>query len=101
MAFYDAPASTRKHHKRTVQLGGVDPDGNIPLPLMTKGERFIRYRGQRHGSKGSRFIRCRGQTWFQGRIFIICRGQRHGSRGSMSVMILVLHQSVAINAKGG
>jgi hypothetical protein len=27
--------------------------------------------------------------------------QRHGSRGSMSDMILVLHQSVAINAKGG
>jgi hypothetical protein len=29
------------------------------------------------------------------------RGQRHGSRGSMSDMISVLHQSVAINAKGG
>jgi hypothetical protein len=44
----------------------------IPFPLMTKGERFI-----------------------------ICRGQRHGFRGSMSDMISVLHQSVAINAKGG
>jgi hypothetical protein len=33
--------------------------------------------------------------------FIRCRGQRHGSRGSMSDMISVLHQSVAINAKGG
>ena len=42
----------RKHHKRTVQSGGVAPDGNIPLPLMTKGERFIRCRGQRHGSRG-------------------------------------------------
>ena len=62
----------RKHHKRTVQSGGATPDGNIPFPLMTKGERFIR-----------------------------CRGQRHGSRGSMSDMISVLHQSVAINAKGG
>jgi hypothetical protein len=52
--------------------GGETPDGKIPLPLMTKGERFIR-----------------------------CRGQRHGFRGSMSDMISVLHQSVAINAKGG
>jgi hypothetical protein len=33
--------------------------------------------------------------------FIIYRGQRHGSSGSMSDMISVLHQSVAINAKGG
>jgi hypothetical protein len=33
--------------------------------------------------------------------FIKCRGQRHGSRGSMSDMISVLHQSVSINAKGG
>jgi hypothetical protein len=66
----------RKHHKRTVQSGGAAPDGKIPLPLMTKGEIFIRCRGQRHGSRGSRFIRCRGQrkiyqiqrteAWFQG-----------------------------------
>jgi hypothetical protein len=62
----------RKHHKRTVQSGGATLDGKIPLPLMTKGEIFIR-----------------------------CRGQRHGSRGSMSDMISVLHQSVSINAKGG
>ena len=27
--------------KKTVQLGGATPDGKIPLPLMTKGERFI------------------------------------------------------------
>jgi hypothetical protein len=33
--------------------------------------------------------------------FIRYRGQRHGSKGSMSDMILVLHQSVSINAKGG
>jgi hypothetical protein len=38
--------------KRTVQLGGVAPDGNIPLPLMAQGERFIRCRGQRHDSSG-------------------------------------------------
>ena len=62
----------RKNHKRIVQSGGATLDGKIPLPLMTKGERFIR-----------------------------CRGQRHGSRGSMSDMILVFHQSVSINAKGG
>jgi hypothetical protein len=68
-------------------LGGAAPDGKIPLPLMTKGERFIRWRGQRNGSRGSIFIRC--------------KGKRHGSRGSMSDMISVLHQSVAINAKGG
>jgi hypothetical protein len=47
---------TRKHHKRTVQSGGATPDGKIPLPLMTKGERFIRCRGQRHGSRGRRFL---------------------------------------------
>ena len=78
---------TRKHHKRIVHSGGVAPDGKIPLPLMKKGERFIICRGQRHGSRGIIFIRC--------------RGQRHGSMGSMSDMISMLHQSVAINAKGG
>jgi hypothetical protein len=66
----------RNHHKRIVQSGGAAPDGKIPLPLMTKGERFIRCRGMRHGSRGIRFIRCREQrknyqiqriqTWFQG-----------------------------------
>jgi hypothetical protein len=35
---------TRKHHKRIVQSGGAAPDGKIPLPLMTKGEIFIRCR---------------------------------------------------------
>jgi hypothetical protein len=29
-----------------VQLGGATPDGNIPFPLMTKGERFIRCKGK-------------------------------------------------------
>jgi hypothetical protein len=28
--------------KKTVQSGGAAPDGKIHLPLMTKGERFIR-----------------------------------------------------------
>jgi hypothetical protein len=40
---------TRKHHKRTIQSGGATPDGKIPFPLMTKGERFIRCRGEMHG----------------------------------------------------
>jgi hypothetical protein len=42
----------RKHHNRTFQLGGATLDGKIPFPLMTKGERFIKYRGQRHDSRG-------------------------------------------------
>jgi hypothetical protein len=50
----------RKHHKedslgweiRQVQLGGASPDGKIHFPLMTKGERFIICRGQRHDSRG-------------------------------------------------
>jgi hypothetical protein len=46
----------RKHHKRTVQSGGATPDGKIPFPLMTKGERFIICRGQRQ----------RTEAWFQG-----------------------------------
>jgi hypothetical protein len=29
-----------------VLLGGATPDGKIPLPLMTKGERFIRCKGK-------------------------------------------------------
>ena len=33
--------------------------------------------------------------------FIRYGGQMHGSRGIMSDMISLLHQSVAINAKGG
>jgi hypothetical protein len=33
--------------------------------------------------------------------FIRYRGKKHGSRGSMSDMISLLHQIVAINAKGG
>jgi hypothetical protein len=37
----------RKHHKRTVQSRGETPDGNIPLPLMKKGEIFIRCKGKR------------------------------------------------------
>ena len=35
------------------QLEGATPDGKIPFPLLTKGEKFIICRGQRHGSRGS------------------------------------------------
>jgi hypothetical protein len=56
----------RKHHKRTVQSGGATPDGKIPFPLMTKGERFIRCRGQRHGSRGIIYHMQRTEAWFQG-----------------------------------
>ena len=38
--------------KRIVQSGGETPYGNIPLPLMTRGERFIRCRRQRHSFRG-------------------------------------------------
>jgi hypothetical protein len=51
--------------KRTVQLGGEALDGKIPLPLMTKGERFIRCRRQRHdfrGSNGNRDAEDRGMV---------------------------------------
>jgi hypothetical protein len=41
---------------RTVQLGGVAPDENIPLPLMTKGERFIRCRIEMLGERAHRHI---------------------------------------------
>jgi hypothetical protein len=77
----------RKNHKRIVQSGGATLDGKIPFPLMKKGERFIRCRGQRHGYRGRRLIRY--------------RGQRHGSRGRKRDMISLLHHTVSINAKGG
>jgi hypothetical protein len=38
--------------KRKIHSRGAAPDGKIPFPLMKKGERFIRCRGQRHGSRG-------------------------------------------------
>jgi hypothetical protein len=70
---------------RTVQLGGLAPDGKIPLSLMKKGERFIICKAHRNCSWGS-----------------------DGHMGSMSDMTSILHdmtsllhQSVAINAKGG
>ena len=38
--------------KRIVKSGGAAPDGKIHFPLITKGERFVRCRGQRNGSRG-------------------------------------------------
>jgi hypothetical protein len=46
----------RKHHKRIVQLEGVATDGKLPFPLITTGERFIKYRGKRQ----------RTEAWLQG-----------------------------------
>jgi hypothetical protein len=37
---------------RIVQSGGETLDGKMTLTLMTKGERFIRCRRQKHGSRG-------------------------------------------------
>jgi hypothetical protein len=37
--------------KRTIQSGGASPDEKIHFTLMKKGNRFIRWRGQRHGSR--------------------------------------------------
>jgi hypothetical protein len=39
-------SSVRGVFPRTVQLGGAAPDGKIPFPLMSKGERFIRCKGK-------------------------------------------------------
>jgi hypothetical protein len=53
----------RKHHKRTVQSGGAAPDGKIPFPLMTKGERFI----IRAWFQGEQIYQMqRTEAWFQG-----------------------------------
>jgi hypothetical protein len=62
----------------TVQLGGIAPDGKIPFPLMTKGGEIYQMQSI--------------EAWSQG---------RYGTMGSMSDMTSVLHQSVAINSKGG
>jgi hypothetical protein len=47
----------RKYHKKRIHSRGAAPNGKIPFPLMTKGEIFIRCRGQRHGSRERIFIR--------------------------------------------
>jgi hypothetical protein len=39
---------------RTVQLGAAAPDRNIPFPLMTKGERFIRCKIEILGERAQR-----------------------------------------------
>jgi hypothetical protein len=59
--FYMSYMYTRKHHKEdsSVRISDESDRGSrpkwkdLPFPLMTKGERFIRCRGQRHGSRGS------------------------------------------------
>jgi hypothetical protein len=42
-----------------VQSGGATPDGKIPFPLMTKGERFIRCKDRIAWRKST-------EAWFQG-----------------------------------
>jgi hypothetical protein len=42
-----------------VQSGGETPDGKIPFPLMTKGERFIRCKDRISWRKST-------EAWFQG-----------------------------------
>jgi hypothetical protein len=67
------------------QLGGADPEWKDTFSIDDKG--------------GEIYHMQRTKAWFQGERW--SQRCRHGSRGIMSDMILVLHQSVAINAKGG
>jgi hypothetical protein len=86
---------TRKHHKEDNSVRGSNPRWKDTFSIDDKG-------GEIHQMQ-------RIEAWFQGEKWSQrCRGQRHVSRGSMSDMtsvlhdiISVLHQSVAINAKGG
>jgi hypothetical protein len=78
--------------KRTVQVGrsddsvrGSNPEWKDTFAIDDKG--------------GEIYQMQRTEAWFHGERW--SQRCRHGSRGSMSDMISVLHQSVAINAKGG
>jgi hypothetical protein len=86
---------TRKHHKEDSSVRGRNPGWKDTFSIDDKG-------GDIHLMKRTEAFFQR-EKWSQ-----ICRGQRHVSRGSMTDMtsvlhdiILVLHQSVAINSKGG
>jgi hypothetical protein len=86
-----------------VQLGGVALDRKIPFPLMTKGNRFIRCIGQRHGSRGNI-----GHKDAEERGMVPGGAMVTGEIIDMSDMTSVLHdmnsilhQSVSINAKEG
>jgi hypothetical protein len=92
---------TRKHHKRTV-LRGSSPGWKDTFAIDDKGGEIYQMQRIEAWFQGEKIYQMqKTEAWFQGERFIRCRGQRHGSRGSMSDMISVLHQSVAINAKGG
>jgi hypothetical protein len=57
----------RKHLKRKVQSGGASPDGNIPLPLMTKGESFYQMQRTEAWFQGEQIYQMqRTEAWFQG-----------------------------------
>jgi hypothetical protein len=71
-------SSVRGSIPKEISVSGSSLGWKVPLPLMTKGERFIRCREHRHGSRGS-----------------------DDHRGSMSGINSVLNQSVSINVKGG
>jgi hypothetical protein len=85
----------RKHHKEDNSARGSSPGWKDTFSIDDKGgeiHQMQRIEAGFHGEKWSHR----------------CRGQRHVSRGSMSDMtsvlhdiILVFHQSVSINAKGG
>jgi hypothetical protein len=85
----------RKQHKEDNLVRGSNPRWKDTFFIDEKG-------GEIHQMH-------RTEEWFKGdRWSQRCKGQRHVSRGSMSDMTLVLHdiisvlhQSVAINAKGG
>jgi hypothetical protein len=85
----------RKDHKEDSSVKGRNPRWKYTFAIHDKG-------GEIHQMQ-------RTKAWFQRKKWSQrCRGQRHVSRGRMSDMpsvfhaiILVLHQSVSINAKGG
>ena len=85
----------RKHHKEDSSVKGIIPAWKDIIVIDDKG-------GEIHQMQ-------RTEEWFHGGKWSQrCKGQRHVSRGSMSDMtsilheiISLLHQSVAINSKGG
>jgi hypothetical protein len=86
---------TRKHHKEGSSDRGRSPGWKDTFSINDKGVEIHQIQ--------------RTEEWLQGEKWSQrCRGKRHVSRGSMSDMtstlhdiILVFHQSVSINAKGG
>jgi hypothetical protein len=81
--------------KNIVRLWGLASDGNIPLPLMTKGEIFTICRGQRQDSRGRnghRDAEDRG---------MVPRGSMNDMNSVLHGIISILHHIASINSKGG